>query len=621
MKKFRSLIFMFVLLLPVNVFAFSGGISLSCSKTEVTLGEQFSCLVSGESSEDIAAISANLNMGSGILAVGFAPATGWEGATKIYKNRISVYSAEPFKNSFNIGTITYEVASAASNGNVAIGFSDVIYGLDMTKYNVSGYSTNIKVVSGGGSTEKSYLSNLTVSGGTLSPTFSSVNSLYALTLDSYNTSKFSISAVPKNSADAVVAIDSDTGSAVNLSNINFATTGGKSTMSIQITVGLESSASTYTILVSRPSKPDEPVVEYSYLDSLTVSGGTLSPSFSKTKYSYSVTLNSSDTSKFSVSVVPSKTGDSVKAINSDIGSTIDLANITFAPPSGHNVMNIKITVGTGTTLRSYTLAVERPTSPLVEYSYLSNLTVNGGMLSPSFSKTKYSYMVVLDSMDTSEFSVVATPEKTGDDVVAGNSDTGGTIDLSNITFATTGGKSNMSIEIIVGTGNTAKTYTLVIAKPQVDSDEILLSSLVVGGKNVSLVKGVYEYEVVLDSVSSYSMKATLKDSSKYKLDNTFLSPTKLSGENTYDIVIDAADSTSGLAGKTYYITVKSSGNSSGGSGNSSSTSSGNGGNGGTSVSNNPSTGSASMIVMAFVLIISLCVSIYFYKRNIIDYNG
>lgn len=252
---------------------------------------------------------------------------------------------------------------------------------------------------------------------------------------------------------------------------------------------------------------------------------------------------------------------------------------------------------------------------------LSNLTVtSGGSLVPAFNKNQTTFGVYLESTDTTKFKLKAALENISDSISAKNTDTGETIDLNNeITFKPSDGGS-MSIKITVGTGERLKEYTVIVQRNKPSGvGKATLSSLTVGKTKVNLVDGKFDYTVNLSAteIKDYVIVAVLSDSENFKFDNTdILSPHDLGGEQELEIKIVPKSADSSYGSETYTLAIKSSGSvtPSGGSG-SSGGSSGSG-----NVNNNPQTGRGSAIVMGLLLVVSFIASIYFYKRNMSQYE-
>ena len=253
---------------------------------------------------------------------------------------------------------------------------------------------------------------------------------------------------------------------------------------------------------------------------------------------------------------------------------------------------------------------------------LSSIRIEHGSLTEEFDTLTKSYIVNLDSADTSTFSIVAVANTSTDRIVAYRENDQGNeeeIQLSDITFVTSGNNATMLILIRVGDENRQVEYSLVVNKPA--SSEIgapELATLTVGNKNITLYSGQFEYPVTLDNDDiiengGYMVNATLKDDVNYAFDSFLVPPQKMSGIE-FIIKIIPKDTTLGLSDAVYVISV-----------NMPTidpvehTTSPVPGNGGNS-DNNPVTGSTLTFVVGIMLIASFAVSMLLYRKNINGYQ-
>ena len=212
----------------------------------------------------------------------------------------------------------------------------------------------------------------------------------------------------------------------------------------------------------------------------------------------------------------------------------------------------------------------------------------------------------------------ATAKNTDDSIVCKNGHTGDTLTCSNIAFTTSGGNSDMLVLVVVGSGDSAVTYTLSIIKPaQQNTSDNGIASIKIG--DVTATKGsTGTYTITLKDVVEYTIEATLNDPANYKFSDetlTYLKPYTFSNENGEDreipLIVVPKDNSSGLASATYFLIVKQS--------NSSSTPTPTPTPSGNNTNNNPQTGVGSTM-MGIILIVSFIASIYLYKRNLNSYN-
>ena len=257
---------------------------------------------------------------------------------------------------------------------------------------------------------------------------------------------------------------------------------------------------------------------------------------------------------------------------------------------------------------------------------LESLTVRGGTLSPTFdSERNTGYVITLSSYEITSFSITATP-KTATDTITPRRENGEdyeTIDLSYISFVTAGDNSTMLIQILVGEGERQVRYEIQVVRPtKIAPPE--LTKLTIDGENIPLIAGEYRYKIPLEDKESYFVNATLKDSTNYRF-HEYLTPPIETSSKEFEIRIVPKDPTAGLPSNSYYIVIETdtvdpivstttTKKPSGGGGGSSSS--------GNNQNNivNPQTGVTPAIIVGIMLVASLVVSFYLYKKNINGYN-
>lgn len=255
---------------------------------------------------------------------------------------------------------------------------------------------------------------------------------------------------------------------------------------------------------------------------------------------------------------------------------------------------------------------------------LKSLTVNNNVatLGPTFSSSTYSYTLFLPN-DTTSFGLTAVATNSSDTVKFIKDGTNEELNGASIAY-----NGEMKVNVVVGSGDAATTYAVLVSNEQGQSSgNPYLSSLTLSGQTVNLKNqsnADEEITVTLNTTNSYQLKAILSDSTNYDFSSEVLPSScsvasgtltcNLSGEVKIAIMVVPKN---GGSGKNYILTIKQ-GSGSGGSGGGSS------GGGGTSsdnppVSTNPQTGGAAY-VMAIVLILSLVATLYLYKRSISSFE-
>ena len=314
---------------------------------------------------------------------------------------------------------------------------------------------------------------------------------------------------------------------------------------------------------------------------------------------------------------------------------VERANTDVSFVSGQNVLELKYKVNNDGKLTIKTIScksavddktgsasdkfIEFKTKEVNDDTSLKSLTVTGGTLSPKFSASAYNYTVQLHDTKFS-LNMTASNSDYQDKIVVTDVD-GNVLDASNIIFKNDGGQGIMVVTITV---NGKTKYELGVRYVQEELDNSL-ASLKVGGQEIGLESGKYDYSVnVGKDINEVKIEATLKDSNNFKfVDGN--GPTTLqvtSAINSYALMIEPKDSSSGGKGVTYLITINREGVSvpvekPSSSSNNNKPSNNNQGN----TTTNPSTGGISMFLMAFILIVSLIGSIYLYKKNLEGYNN
>lgn len=328
-------------------------------------------------------------------------------------------------------------------------------------------------------------------------------------------------------------------------------------------------------------------------------------------------LNPTDTSfaigEFTVVVGASATGE----------IPITISNVKYSYDTG-DVPDEATVTGKTATITVSTGGGNQPDDPSdpddppvpANVSKLKSLSITNGTLHKTFDSDFTSYIVTLDSASTSKFSVTAVAEDSTDTIIATSED-GGTLGLSDITFAPKADSREMVITITVGTGDSALNYILYVRRPlPADVGEPVLSSLIVGGKRIDLSTGDEAFTVTLSDtlIDSYQVVAKLADEDNFKFSDWTLDflDVDLSGEKEIKIEIYPKDSNSGYGSKTYVITVNKEKTATPSSSPKSSS--------GKNVGDNPGTGRSSVFVVGILLGISFLASIYFYKKNMSEFN-
>ena len=237
------------------------------------------------------------------------------------------------------------------------------------------------------------LANLSVSGASLQPPFTSDTSSYNVDLLS-NQQDITISATKSEPNDVLSGgISAPAGQVTGQATVQ--APGPGSTKDVSLTVSSsDGRAKIYTITLRAITLAGD-----NTLKSLTVSPGTLAPIFSAATQNYTVNVASTVTD---VTVVATKS-DPNAVISGDLPNE-GRATLTLDGPGTTKIVSLIVTASNGTS-RTYTITVTRarPSSD----DALEDLTVTPGSLDPAFSSETLSYRVTVAS-DVERVTISAT---------------------------------------------------------------------------------------------------------------------------------------------------------------------------------------------------------------------
>ena len=127
-NKLIVLVSLIGLLLPLNIKALTGGVNLNCDSNVVTVNTLTKCTLSGNSSEEISAISAKLSTSGNINITNISTSTIWQGNGE--GGSIDLYTDNNKSGSFAIATFTIQASAIAGSGTINItniSFSDSLF--------------------------------------------------------------------------------------------------------------------------------------------------------------------------------------------------------------------------------------------------------------------------------------------------------------------------------------------------------------------------------------------------------------------------------------------------------------------------------------------------------------
>jgi hypothetical protein len=358
------------------------------------------------------------------------------------------------------------------------------------------------------STVDANLSALSVAGYSISPAFNPATTSYSLS-------------VPFETTSATISATTAQASATKTGDGAKSLTVGANAFSIEVTAPDGTTKKTYSLTITRLQSAN------ANLASLTVTPGSLSPSFSASVHEYNV------------SVVYGATSVSIGAAAADAGASLTGTG-TFTPAAGATTdYSVVVTAADGTTKLTYTIHVARAAQTTVDAN-LSALSVTSYSISPAFDSATTSYTLSVPNA-VSEVNIAATTAqasatKTGDGIKS----------LST-------GLNSFSIVVTAPDGTTKKTYTIAITRQDPPSTNANLASLSVstGSLTPAFAAATTTYSVSLPyATTSITIAATAADSGA-TVNGTGTKINLVEGSNQYEIIVTAAAGNT----KTYTVTV------------------------------------------------------------------
>ena len=384
------------------------------------------------------------------------------------------------------------------------------------------------------------LSLLTLSSGTLSPSFASGIKVYTSSVANATTSMTVTPTVTDSTAMVTVngeSVASGTVSAVIPLVV------GSNTISVLVTAQDGTTTSTYTVTVTRIST-------LSTLSGVALSAGTLSPGFSAETLAYTSSVANATSS---ITVTPTVTDATATVKVNGTAVTSGVASGAITLTVGNNPITVLVTAQDGTTTSTYTVTVNR----ISTVSTLSSLVLSSGALSPAFAATTKTYTASVPNA-TSSITVTSTVT---------NSFAAVTVNGTPVTTGT----ASAPIPLVVGTnqitvvgtaqdGTTISTYTITVTRISTLST---LSGLVLSTGTLSPVfaTGTAAYTAsVPNATSSITVTPTVTDATAtIRVNGTTVVSGAASGaiplvvgNNPITVLITAQD---GITTSTYTVTV------------------------------------------------------------------
>jgi len=294
------------------------------------------------------------------------------------------------------------------------------------------------------------LSSLTLSTGTLAPTFASGTIAYTASVTNATSSVIVTPTVTDVTATVQVRVNSGSYSSVTSGSASsaLALNAGSNTIDVLVSAEDGSTSKIYTITVTRAQSSNAD------LSALALSSGTLSPTFAAATTSYTASVTNATTS---ITVTPTKSDANASITVNGSAVTSGSASGSIALTVGANTITVVVTAQDAST-KTYTLTVTRAQSSNAD---LSALTLSSGTLSPTFAAATTSYTASVTNATTS---ITVTPTKSDANAsitVNGSAVTSGSASGS---IALTVGTNTITLIVTAQDGTTTKTYTLIVIR-------------------------------------------------------------------------------------------------------------------------------------------------------------
>ena len=476
----------------------------------------------------------NLTLSSGTLSPTFDSAT--ETYTASVANAVDSVTVTATKSNLGANTVQYLGATGTTpfTGALAVG-SNVIRTVVTAGDGIT-TKTYTVTVTRAASTVATLLA-LAASAGTLSPTFASGTETYTVSVAN---SVVSTTITPtRTQANATITVNGTlvtSGSASGAISLNV----GSNTINVVVTAQDGATTKTYTVTVTRA------LSAIATLSNLTLSSGTLSPTFASGTTSYTASVANSVSS---ITVTPTVTQANATTVQY-LGAT-GTNLFTGALSVGSNVIRTVVTAQDGITFSTYTVTVTRAASAVAT---LSNLVLSSGTLNPTFASGTTSYTA---SVANSVSSITVTPT-----VTQANATTVqylGATGTNLFTGALSVGSNVIRTVVTAQDGITFSTYTVTVTRAA--SAVATLSNLVLssGTLNPTFASGTTSYTAsVANSVSSITVTPTVTQANATTVQYLGATGTNLFsgvlsvGANVIRTVVTAQD---GTTKKTYTVTV------------------------------------------------------------------
>ena len=489
MKKKILFILGLIFLMPFSADALSANVNLNCGASKLAPGESTTCSISvSVSSGGLTSFSGKVTS-SNLEISNFTVASGWQGDAN--GGQYDLYEDSKYGN-VAIGSFTVKAGNGFSGGSVSIS------GISLGDENNNENTRNDVSRSIAAKSTDSTLSSLSVSGGTLSPSFSPSTTSYSVTT---NSSSITISGTAAGRVDGL-----------GVKNLNY----GMNTFYITV-VAEAGNKSTYTIKVNRPDNRST----VNTLSSLTLSSGKINFTPNKNEYSLDVDSNVS-----SIKVTSSLTDSKSKYTAGSKSMNVNL---------GYGLNTIKISVqAENGSVRTYVIKVTRKDDRSGDNT-LKEIKLPTGTVGVSNDKDSYEVKVPYENEDITI------------DAISNNSKA--KMEIKGDKKLKVG--ENVFEIVVTAENGEVKTYKLTVVRQEENvklSSDNKLKDLTIDGYKLDFKSNTYNYKIKIKE-DKLNIKAKCSDSkASYEIDGN----SNLDDGSIISIIVTAEDGTT----RTYKITVQ-----------------------------------------------------------------
>ncbi|MEP1385469.1 MAG: cadherin-like beta sandwich domain-containing protein [Paraglaciecola sp.] len=392
------------------------------------------------------------------------------------------------------------------------------------------------------SPSKATLSSLTLSTGTLSPSFSEDVYAYSVYLEE-GVEQIQINPSTSNE-NLVVTIN---GKELSATDSIFNANVGYGINKVELVVSAQNgSTNTYSLLISREEVVLNDDTEMAILD---ISTGILSPVFSSSTTDYSVDVD------FTVTEVNFTAITSDPSASSMLNGSSYINDDTLPLIEGVNTFEFVITAENATDTATYTVVVTRASQVIAppvlnDDVLLTSLDISTGMLNPLFNSATTDYSVDVDFMVTEINFTALTSDPSASSMLNGSSYVNGD------TLPLVEGANQFEFVITAENATDTATYTIVVTRatqviaPPVLSDDAQLASLDMssGGLNPMFSPSIIDYTIDVDfTVTEINFAAITSDpSASFELNGASYvngdTVPLVEGDNQFEFIITAENS-------------------------------------------------------------------------------